>query len=176
MFERYNQAYGFNSIAFRYFNAAGADPDGKTGEDHTPETHLILIIWDVALGKRKNITVFGNDYPTADGTCVRDYIHIADLASAHVLGLEKLLIGQHGKISYNLGNGNGYSVLQIIESVRNVTGREIQVVQGERRQGDPAVLVASSSKAERELGWVQQHTDINEIVSTAWTWHQKRFS
>ncbi len=176
MLERYSNAYGLDSIAFRYFNAAGADADRRTGEDHIPETHLIPIILDVALGKRENITVFGNDYTTPDGTCIRDYIHVTDLASAHVLGLEKLLSGQRGKSSYNLGNGKGYSVLQIIESVREVTQRIIPVVEGKRRQGDPAVLVASSAKAESQLGWVQKHTDIKEIVSTAWNWHQRRFS
>ena len=176
MLERYSHAYGLNSIAFRYFNAAGADAEGRTGEDHIPETHLIPIILDVALGKRENITVFGNDYPTSDGTCIRDYIHVTDLASAHVLGLEKLLSGQPGKSSYNLGNGKGYSVFQIIESVREVTQKKIPVVEGKRRQGDPAVLVASSAKAESQLGWVQKHTDIKEIVSTAWNWHQRRFS
>jgi UDP-glucose 4-epimerase len=176
MLERFSSAYGLNSIAFRYFNAAGADPKGRTGEDHTPETHLIPLVLDTALGKRESITVFGKDYPTPDGTCIRDYIHVTDLASAHVLGLEKLLSGWQGKRSFNLGNGNGYSVLQIIESVRQVTGKTVEVVEGDRRAGDPAILVASSDLAEKELGWVQKHTDINEIVSTAWTWHQKRFN
>lgn len=176
MLERFSSAYGLNSIAFRYFNAAGADPGTRTGEDHTPETHLIPLVLDTALGKRQSITVFGNDYPTPDGTCIRDYIHVTDLASAHVLGLEKLLSGWQGKRSFNLGNGNGYSVLQIIESVLQVTGKPVEVVEGDRRPGDPAILVASADLAEKELGWVQKHTDINEIVSTAWTWHQKRFS
>lgn len=176
MLQRYSQAYGLSSIAFRYFNAAGADPQIRTGEDHTPETHLIPLVLDVALGKRDNITVFGRDYPTQDGTCIRDYIHVTDLATAHVLGLEKLLSGQRGKSSYNLGNGNGYSVLQIIDSVREVTGKKIPVVEGNRRAGDPARLVASSEKAKSELGWKPEYADINEIVSTAWTWHQKRFS
>lgn len=175
MLERFSSAYGLNSIAFRYFNAAGADPKGRTGEDHTPETHLIPLVLDTALGKRESITVFGKDYPTPDGTCIRDYIHVTDLASAHVLGLEKLLSGWQGKRSYNLGNGNGYSVLQIIESVRQVTSKPVEVVEGDRRSGDPAILVASSDLAEKEMGWIQKHTDINEIVSTAWSWHLKRF-
>jgi UDP-glucose 4-epimerase len=176
MLERYSQAYAMNSIAFRYFNAAGADPELRTGEDHTPETHLIPIIMDTAMGRRKEITVFGTDYPTADGTCVRDYIHVTDLASAHVLGLQRLLSGLKGKYSYNLGNGSGYSVMQIIESARKVTGKDIAVSMGTRRDGDPAVLIASSGKAEEELGWKRRYTDINDIVSTAWKWHQKRFA
>jgi UDP-glucose 4-epimerase len=159
MLERFSSAYGLNSIAFRYFNAAGADPKGRTGEDHTPETHLIPLVLDTALGKRESITVFGKDYPTPDGTCIRDYIHVTDLASAHVLGLEKLLSGWQGKRSYNLGNGNGYSVLQIIESVRQVTSKPVEVLEGDRRPGDPATLVASSELAEKELGWVQKHTE-----------------
>ena len=176
MLERYNQAYGLDSIAFRYFNAAGADPELLTGEDHTPETHLIPIVLDAAMGKRKNITVFGTDYPTPDGTCIRDYIHVSDLAGAHVLGLKKLLSGLEGKHSYNLGNGSGYSVMQIIESAKKVTGKDIAVSLGARRQGDPAVLVASSAKAEKELGWVRKHASIDDMISTAWNWHRKRFA
>lgn len=175
MLSRYYSAYGFSSISFRYFNAAGADPDGRTGEDHTPETHLIPLVLDVALGKRKNITVFGNDYPTEDGTCIRDYIHVSDLARAHVLGLDKLLSGLEGKFAFNLGNGHGYSVLDIVEKAREVTGRDIPSLEGERREGDPPILVASSEKAESVLGWQRRYPDIRDITSTAWNWHLKRF-
>ena len=175
MLSRYHTAYGLNSISFRYFNAAGADPDGRAGEDHTPETHLIPLVLDVALGKRKNITIFGNDYPTEDGTCIRDYIHVSDLARAHVLGLERLLDGMEGKFAFNLGNGRGYSVLDILQRSRDVTGRDIPSVMGQRREGDPPILVASSGKAESFLGWCRQYPDIIDIIRTAWDWHLHRF-
>jgi len=176
MLSRYSSAYGFNSISFRYFNAAGADTKARTGEDHTPETHLIPLILDVALGKRKDITIFGKDYPSEDGTCIRDYIHVSDLARAHVLGLERLLSGLEGKHAFNLGNGQGYSVLEIIEKAREVTGKDIPAIEGDRREGDPPILIASSEKAETHLGWQRKYPAIEDMIATAWTWHQKRFS
>lgn len=177
MLDSYCRSYGFGAIALRYFNAAGCDPACRTGEDHTPETHLIPLVLDVALGRRESISVFGDDYPTDDGTCVRDYIHVTDLAEAHVLSLKKLFDeGKPFRASYNLGNGKGYSVSQVIEVVREVTGHPIPTEIGPRRAGDPVVLVASSALAERELGWSQAHADLKEIVETAWAWHKKRFS
>lgn len=176
MLDSYCRSYGFGAIALRYFNAAGCDPLCRTGEDHTPETHLIPLVLDVALGRRDHIFVFGDDYPTEDGTCVRDYVHVTDLAEAHVLALKKLFHeGQSFRASYNLGNGKGYSVKQVIDVVREVTGCPISVKIGPRRAGDPAVLVASSVLAEKELGWKQAHADLREIVETSWAWHKKRF-
>jgi UDP-glucose-4-epimerase GalE len=155
----------------RYFNAAGADPDGELGEDHNPEPHLIPRVLEAALGKRSHIDIFGNDYPTKDGTCVRDYIHVEDLAHAHLLALERLLNGVPGGI-YNLGNGQGYSVQEVVEVARNVTGRPVATKVVERREGDPAVLVSSSEKAVGELGWRPQFPDLQEIVESAWNWHK----
>jgi UDP-glucose 4-epimerase len=169
----FDVAYGLKSVCFRYFNAAGADPQGRLGEDHVPETHLIPLVLQAALGKRESISVFGTDYPTPDGTCVRDYIHVADLASAHVLGLEYLLQGGHSE-TFNLGNGSGFSVKQVIEVARQVTGREIKAVELERRPGDPPALIGSSEKAHTQLGWQPQYLDLHEIIRHAWTWHQKR--
>ncbi len=168
----YQNAYGLNSICLRYFNAAGADPDGEIGEDHNPETHLIPLILETALGKREVITVFGNDYPTGDGTCVRDYIHVMDLAQAHLLALGRLMNDLPGE-RYNLGNGNGISVRQVIDRAREVTGKEIKTKISERRPGDPAILVGSSEKAVRELGWKPQFADLKSILETAWNWHRK---
>lgn len=174
MLARYHAAYGLDSIALRYFNAAGADSRGRTGEDHTPETHLIPLVLDVALGKRENIKIFGTDYPTADGTCVRDYIHVTDLASAHVLAVERLLGGKGSCEAFNLGTGNGFSVREIIETTRKVTGHAIPAEETDRRPGDPAVLIAGSKKAEEILGWKRAHDDIETVIETAWTWHRKR--
>jgi UDP-glucose 4-epimerase len=169
----YDPAYGLKSVIFRYFNAAGADPDGRFGEDHDPETHLIPLILQAAAGKRKAISVFGDDYETPDGTCIRDYIHVTDLAQAHVLGLEYLLKHQSSQI-FNLGNGSGFSVKEVIDTAKQVTGREIPVAMCPRRAGDPATLIGSSTKAREMLGWKPEYADLNAIVKHAWNWHQSR--
>ncbi|WP_040656584.1 UDP-glucose 4-epimerase GalE [Rubidibacter lacunae] len=166
-------AYGLRYVIFRYFNAAGADPHGLTGEDHAPETHLIPLILFAALGKRPSISIYGTDYDTPDGTCIRDYIHVSDLASAHVLGVDYLLDGGVSEI-FNLGNGNGFSVRETIETARRLTEREIHVIEGARRPGDPPVLVGSSQKVRGILGWQPQYADLKLILSHAWQWHQKR--
>jgi len=168
-------AYGLKSVCFRYFNAAGADPEGRLGEDHNPETHLIPLVLLAALGKRDSISILGTDYPTPDGTCIRDYIHVADLASAHVLGLEYLLKGGDTNV-FNLGNGNGFSVKEVIETAKQVTGREFKVLEGDRRPGDPPALVGSGEKASQILGWQPQYADLSKILSHAWQWHQQRHS
>ena len=169
----YDPAYGLKSVIFRYFNAAGADPDGLFGEDHNPETHLIPLILQAAAGKRASISVFGTDYDTPDGTCIRDYIHVTDLAQAHVLGLEYLLEHQTSQI-FNLGNGNGFSVKEVVDTARQVTGKEIAIEECPRRAGDPAVLIGSSTKARQMLGWEPKYADLNAIVKHAWNWHQSR--
>ena len=169
----FNEAYDFKSVRFRYFNAAGADPSGKLGEDHNPETHLIPLVLQTALGKRESISIFGTDYPTNDGTCVRDYIHVSDLADAHVLGLEYLLKGGDSAF-FNLGNGNGFSVKQVIETARQVTGKDIKAVECDRRPGDPPALIGSADKARKILGWKPQYTSLKDIITHAWEWHQKR--
>lgn len=171
IFKDYQKAYGLEFAVLRYFNAAGADPDGEIGEDHTPETHIIPLILDAASGKREDIKVFGTDYPTPDGSCVRDYIHVKDLASAHVLALRHLERG--GKSDFfNLGNTKGTSVLRLIESVKRVTGRDFKVTLAERRAGDPAVLVGSADKIRSVLGWTPLYGDIDTIVEHAWAWHE----
>lgn len=165
----YAHAYGFGTAALRYFNASGASSDGTIGEDHDPETHLIPIVLQVALGQRDAVHVFGNDYPTPDGTCVRDYIHVDDLATAHVAALEKL---EPSKImELNLGTGVGHSVLQVIEASRRVTGHPIPMINGARRPGDPACLIADSTLAQQTLNWKPQTISIERIVETAWNWH-----
>lgn len=169
----FDTAYGLKSVCFRYFNAAGADPEGRLGEDHSPETHLIPLILLTALGKRESISIFGTDYPTADGTCIRDYIHVSDLALAHVQGLEYLLADNQSQV-FNLGNGNGFSVREIIEAARQITGKKIEVVESDRRAGDPPVLVGSSAKARKILSWQPQYPDIQDIIAHAWHWHQQR--
>lgn len=169
----FDTAYNLKSVRFRYFNAAGADPDGKLGEDHEPETHLIPLVLLAALGKRESISIFGTDYPTEDGTCIRDYIHVVDLAQAHVQGLEYLLKGGESEV-FNLGNGNGFSVREVIETAKQVTGKEFKIVERERRPGDPPILVGSSEKARQVLGWRPQYADLKEIISHAWQWHNKR--
>jgi len=171
----FDRAYGFSHVNLRYFNAAGADPEGEIGEDHDPETHLIPLVFDAALGKRPNISIFGNDYPTPDGTCIRDYIHVIDLAEAHVLALEHLLGGGDSR-SYNMGNNAGYSVLEVIESARKITGREITAVNADRRVGDPPTLVGSSEKIKKELGWKPKYPDLETIIETAWNWHKSKSS
>ncbi|WP_218081605.1 UDP-glucose 4-epimerase GalE [Anthocerotibacter panamensis] len=169
-----HQALGLNFIALRYFNAAGADPAGGIGEDHNPETHLIPLVLDVALGRRPHITVFGTDYDTLDGTCIRDYIHVNDLAQAHVLGLQYLLDGGASQC-LNLGNGNGFSVQEVIAAAQKVTGRPISVQLGERRPGDPAILVGSSQRVRDLLHWTPQYAQLEVVLQTAWDWHQQRF-
>ena len=168
----YDKAYGMKYVALRYFNAAGAHYSGEIGEDHNPESHLIPIIMQVANGKREYISIFGDDYPTFDGTCVRDYIHITDLADAHIKALDYLKNG--GKSDYfNLGNGNGFSVKQVIEMTEKVTDMEINKKIGKRRAGDPAVLVASSDKIKKVLGWKPKYDSLEKIVASAWKWHKK---
>lgn len=169
----FNEAYDFKSVRFRYFNAAGADPNGNLGEDHNPETHLIPLVLQTALGKRESISIFGTDYPTSDGTCVRDYIHVSDLADAHVLGLEYLLKGGDSTF-FNLGNGNGFSVKEVIETAREVTGKDIKAIECDRRPGDPPALIGSAQKARQILGWQPQYTSLKDIMTHAWEWHQKR--
>ena len=177
----FNRIHGLRYAALRYFNVAGAheSPAGITrGEAHEPESHLIPLVLDVALGRRPSIRIFGDDYSTADGTCIRDYIHVSDLAEAHLLALAAL-DAQHenpGPLIYNLGNGQGFSVLEVIESARRVTGHPIPAELHPRRPGDPAVLVAGSGKAVRELGWKPRYAELDDIIRTAWIWHQKRYS
>jgi len=169
----FDPAYDFKSVSFRYFNAAGADPNGQLGEDHNPETHLIPLVLQTALGKRDSIGIFGTDYETADGTCIRDYIHVNDLASAHILGLEYLINGGNTDF-FNLGNGGGFSVREVILQAEKITGKKIKVVESDRRPGDPLVLVGSSEKAKTILGWSPQYSDLKDIIAHAWQWHQKR--
>jgi UDP-glucose 4-epimerase len=167
----YHQAYGLNYCALRYFNAAGADPEGCVGEWHEPETHLIPLVLDAAGGQRQSISVFGTDYPTEDGSCVRDYIHVFDLADAHIRALE--YIREHNcSECFNLGNGRGYSVMALIKNAEKVTGCPIRVKKSARRAGDPAILIGSAVKAERLLGWKPQY-DLQAILATAWNWHEK---
>ena len=168
----FDAAYATKSIILRYFNAAGADPDNEIGENHDPETHLLPLVLDAASGRRNNISVFGTDYPTPDGTCVRDYIHVSDLAEAHVSALQALLAGNRSEV-YNLGNGRGFSVKEVINSVERVTGLAVPAVFGERRAGDPASIVSDASRAREELGWRPRIPEIDEIVRTAWSWHQR---
>ena len=165
----YDSAYGLKSTCMRYFNAAGADPDGELGERHNPESHLIPLILQAASGRREDIRVFGDDYPTEDGTCVRDYIHINDLCKAHSLALKRMQDTSRSA-RYNLGNGRGFSVQQVIDTTRKVTGKDFKVTRDDRRPGDPAVLVADSKLAQQELGWKPEHTDLESIIETAWNW------
>jgi UDP-glucose-4-epimerase GalE len=166
----YASAYGWGYAALRYFNAAGAAPDGSIGEDHDPETHLIPLVIQTALGQRPAIEIFGIDYPTPDGTCIRDYIHVDDLAEAHLLALDNL---QEGKgLCYNLGIGRGSSVREVIRTVQEVTGKKVHIKEGPRRPGDPPELVASAEKIQRELGWKPHYTELRPIVETAWNWHR----
>lgn len=169
----FDQAYGLKSVCFRYFNAAGADPEGRLGEDHTPETHLIPLVLQTALGQRESVYIFGNDYATPDGTCIRDYIHVADLADAHVLGLKYLFDHERSEI-FNLSNGNGFSVKQVITTAQRVTGCQINVIEADRRPGDPPTLVGSSEKVSKILEWQPQYSDLEDIIRHAWQWHQIR--
>jgi UDP-glucose 4-epimerase len=168
----YDRAYGLKSVCLRYFNAAGADPEGELGERHDPETHLIPLVLQAASRRRSEITVFGRDYDTPDGTCIRDYVHVMDLCQAHLLALDGLSAGGQSD-AFNLGNGNGFSVQEVIESARRVTGREIPVRESGRRAGDPARLVANSDRAKALLGWKPEFADLDTIVEHAWKWEQK---
>jgi len=172
MLEWLNRIHGFRYASLRYFNVAGAIK-GR-GEAHEPESHLIPLILDVALGRRANIKIFGKDYPTPDGTCIRDYIHVQDLARAHLMAFNALK--ERDRLIYNLGNGVGFSVREVIESARRVTGHPIPVVEEPRRPGDPAVLIASSEKIGKELGWKPEYTELDAILKSAWEWHQQRYS
>jgi UDP-glucose-4-epimerase GalE len=166
----YARAYGWGYATLRYFNAAGAAPDGTIGEDHSPETHLIPLVFQTVLGRRPHIEVFGTDYPTPDGTCIRDYVHVDDLNEAHLLALERLEPGT--QLRYNLGTGRGYSVREVIRVVEEVTGKKVTAKEGPRRAGDPPELVACSDKAQCELGWRPQYAELRPIVETAWNWHK----
>jgi UDP-glucose 4-epimerase len=168
----YSSSYDLRYVSLRYFNAAGADPEGEVGERHHPETHLIPLILDAAIGHREDIKIFGTDYDTPDGTCIRDYIHVTDLADAHLKALKYLEAGGKSQV-LNLGNGNGFSVREVIDTAQNVTGKEIKVTETDRRQGDPPILVGSSQRARELLGWKPKYDDLSQIISTAWRWHKK---
>ena len=171
MFKWTEVAHGLKYVSLRYFNACGAHESGKIGEAHNPETHLIPLILQVPNGKREFISIFGNDYNTEDGTCIRDYIHVTDLANAHILAVDYLLAGNESNI-FNLGNGKGFSVKQVIDVARKITNFDIPEVIGDRREGDPAILIASSQKAKEVLGWKPEHDSLEEIISSAWKWHK----
>lgn len=173
MLKDFSQAYPLKYVCFRYFNAAGAHPDGLLGEDHNPESHLIPLVLLTALGKRESISIFGTDYPTPDGTCIRDYLHVMDIAQAHLLGLEYLLANETSNV-FNLGNGNGFSIQQVIDTSMDITQRPISVNLVNRRPGDPPILVSSNEKARQILGWKPQYPNLEEILAHAWQWHQKR--
>ena len=173
IFKDYHKAYGLDFVVLRYFNAAGADPDGEIGESHNPETHLIPLVLDAASGLRPDVKVFGTDYETPDGSCVRDYIHVTDLASAHLKALKYLENGG-GSDFFNLGNERGTSVLEVVESARRVTGKSFTATITDRRPGDPAKLVGSSKTAKKVLGWEPEYADIDTIVAHAWKWHEKK--
>ena len=170
MFKWTSQAHDLNYVSLRYFNACGAHESGSIGEAHSPETHLIPLILQVPLGQREAISVFGQDYDTKDGTCIRDYIHVTDLAQAHILAVKYLLDGKESNI-FNLGNGVGFTVKEVIETAKQVVGKPINSIMAERRAGDPAVLIASSEKAKTVLGWKPEHADLKKIISSAWAWH-----
>jgi UDP-arabinose 4-epimerase len=175
MMESFDQAHGLKSVRLRYFNACGADPDGEIGEDHSPETHLIPLVLDVALGRRESLSIFGTDYPTPDGTAVRDYIHVLDLAAAHLAATEHL-IGGGKTAAVNLGTGKGASVAEVVGAVERVTGHKITTVSGPRRVGDSPRLVANPALAESLLGWKARHSALETAMADAWAWHQTRFS
>jgi UDP-arabinose 4-epimerase len=172
MLRDFGAAHGLRSISLRYFNAAGADPEGEIGESHDPETHLIPLVLDAAAGVRPEIVVYGDDYDTPDGTCIRDYIHVADLAEAHVRALRALEAGAP-TTAYNLGNGRGFSVMEVIETARKVLGRDVPQRIGVRRAGDPPRLVADATRIHRELGWQPQYAALEDMITTAWNWHEK---
>lgn len=173
MMADFSKAYKLNYVSLRYFNAAGADPEGEIGEDHTPETHLIPLVLQTALGKREKIEIFGDDYPTEDGTCIRDYIHVCDLADAHLLALGYLEKGGDSR-AFNLGNGNGFSVKQVIETAKKVTNKDIPYVISSRREGDPATLIGDAENIKQCLNWTPQFPSLEEIIETAWNWHKKK--
>ncbi|HJV52716.1 MAG TPA: UDP-glucose 4-epimerase GalE [Noviherbaspirillum sp.] len=172
--EDVDRAYGLRACCLRYFNAAGADPDGELGECHDPETHLIPLVLQAASGRRESITIYGDDYPTPDGTCIRDYIHVTDLCDAHLLALRALQAGAHSS-RYNLGNGAGYSNLQVVTAAERVSGKQVKRAVGPRRAGDPPRLVADAALAKAELGWTPRYADIDTIILHAWNWEQKFF-
>ena len=174
MLRDFDKAFGIRSISLRYFNAAGADPEGAVGEDHDPETHLIPLVLHAALGLQSHIMVFGEDYDTPDGTCIRDYVHVADLADAHVLALEALNRGSNSS-AFNLGNGRGYSVKELINAAQEIAGSRVPARMGPRRSGDPASLVSDSRRARAVLGWRPRYEDLSSILSHAWQWHRKRW-
>lgn len=167
-----DKAYGMRFVALRYFNVAGAKLDGTIGEDHNPESHLLPIILQTALGQREKFTIYGEDYETPDGTCIRDYVHVVDLIDAHILALEYLQ-GGNSSNTFNLGSSTGFSVKQMLEAAREVTGKEIPATVVSRRAGDPSTLIAASDKAREVLGWKPQYTDVNKIIESAWNWHVK---
>jgi UDP-glucose 4-epimerase len=169
----YDRAYGLKHVNLRYFNAAGADLDGELGEEHDPETHLIPRVLMTALGRFQEVQIFGTDYPTPDGTCIRDYVHVADLATAHVLALEWLLQGKPSD-NFNLGTGQGYTVMEVVEKARQISKRSIVKKASPRRPGDPPVLLASNEKATEALGWRPQIESLPDIIASAWEWHRKR--
>jgi UDP-glucose 4-epimerase len=171
MLQDFGASHGLRHVIFRYFNVAGADPEGQIGEQHRPETHLIPLLLDAVAGKRPALTVYGADYPTPDGTCVRDYVHVTDLAEAHALGLQWLLSGQESR-AFNLGSGHGFSVRQVIEAARHITNRAVPVTEGDRRAGDAASLVSGSQRAITELGWRPRHSTMPQMIADAWRWHQ----
>lgn len=173
MLADFDRAYNLRSIVFRFFNAAGANSEGLLGEDHYPETHLIPLALLTALGKRESISICGTDYPTPDGTCLRDYIHVSDLANAHILALEYLLAGGKSEV-FNLGNGNGFSVREVIQTVQEITGKDLKIIECDRRPGDAPILVGTSDKVREILGWYAQYPDLSTIITDAWQWHQHR--
>jgi len=170
------RVHGLKYASLRYFNAAGADADGNIGEDHDPETHLIPLTLDAAIGRKPSISILGTDYPTPDGTCVRDYIHVSDLASVHVMGLKALLAGQVESQAMNLGTGKGYSVREVVETARRITKSSFPVIEAPRREGDPPVLVAAVDRAKKVLGWAAESSSLDQIVGSAWEWHRRRFA
>lgn len=172
--EDYSKAYDLIYVSLRYFNAAGADPASKIGEWHNPETHLIPLVLDAASGRRESVSIYGTNYPTPDGTCIRDYIHVLDLAQAHYKALQYLNKKNRSQV-FNLGNGNGFSVKEVIKACQEITGNQIKVIEDEPRPGDPPILVGSSKKARELLGWNPQWVDLNDIISTAWNWYQKLY-
>ena len=172
----FQDSHGIEYFALRYFNAAGAGTDGEVGEDHSPETHLIPLVLDAAMGRKPEVRIFGTDYPTPDGTCLRDYIHVMDLAAAHVLGLQVLMAGRTKSQAINLGTGNGYSVRQVIDTAKRITGKTFPVKEVPRREGDPPALVAAVDRAKSILQWKAETSGLEEIISSAWKWHRQRFA
>lgn len=172
----FRETYGIEYLSLRYFNAAGADADGEFGEHHDPETHLIPLVLDAAIGRRSEVKIFGTDYPTPDGTCLRDYIHVSDLASAHVRGLQALLAGEIESQPMNLGTGKGYSVREVVETARRITKTDFSIQEAPRREGDPPVLVAAVDRVRTKLGWKAESSGLEEIIASAWAWHRRRFA